>query len=58
MADRAERIRDALTRWEAHITNLERTTRNPEDRLAYRRMLASIRKTRQAPPEAAARSTE
>jgi hypothetical protein len=28
------------------------------DELAYRRMLASIRKTRQAPPEAAARNTE
>ena len=43
------RIRDALTRWETHITNLERTTRNPEDRLAYRRMLAHIRKTRHPP---------
>ena len=40
------RILDALARWETHITNLERTTNNPETRLAYRRMLASIRNSR------------
>jgi hypothetical protein len=39
-------IRDALARWEAHITNVERTTHNPETRLAMRRLLANIRKTR------------
>jgi hypothetical protein len=40
------RIHDALARWEAHITNLERTTHNPETRLTYRRLLANIRGTR------------
>jgi hypothetical protein len=43
------RIRDALAHWETHIANLERTTHNPETRLAYRRLLADIRKTRHAP---------
>jgi hypothetical protein len=45
------RIRDALARWEAHIVNLERATHNPETRLAYRRMLADIRKTSRPPHE-------
>ncbi len=37
------RVREVLVRWEAHIANLERTHHNPETRLAYRRMLASLR---------------
>jgi hypothetical protein len=47
------RIRDALARWEAHITYLEKTSRKPEDRLAFRRMLANIRGTRHPPRERA-----
>jgi len=48
------RILAALARLEVNITNVERSTHNPEQRLVLRRLLASIRKNRQAPPEAAA----